>query len=947
MPTYQAFASYPATGPQTSPRRELPLVAAGGKLRITLTGTSFVVRVQISNAKNTTGPEHLFIPPDSSFETAATLSAGDMPYTLPGPVRWIRLILDSGTVDGGQIEEDETRTPGNLALASQTKGILTPEQFGNDLLATSNALQNGNQLRLTDTYSAPAYAVDTEDGSRYYNNGIYWQSPGALRPKANTTVDLLGATIALNATNQTNYSILTIYNQDHVTVRGGTLKGDRDTHDYSSGGSHEWGYGIFIRGDTKNVLVEDLTVSDLTGDGIYIGTERKQSTDTASFKRPSNITIRNVNSLRNRRQGMSVISVKYLRIDSCDFSDTGITQNGIAGTPPMAGIDLEPNLVGELIEDVEIVGSRLRNNFAGLETAGPFGQIKRVRMINCILEGNAYALLILRGAELELVNCIIRDTYGANHTGTPAPVYVESGTFRMIGGRIENSTNCSRVMQLGSSLDSSIPGPDAYLENVLFTGNPEAVPVIAQYRGKLTLNNVKIDRPGAYGVDVFSSDDYGFTMIGGRISGGVSAGAGIHIRPGVTHAAIVGVTIEEGSDRTLVAGIYNQGTNTKILFNDLSRGPSGTRLANQITDTGTGTQREGNILRTGTETSAVEFTTQATSDNSTKPATTAWVKNQGYLSASGTPIFTGPMTLSSLGSSAQATSNLLVARTPDLNGVIFGDYQDEFALFHLETGRTASYTANVTASSGAIGNVFLSDTSTLAWSSGTNPFPIVLTMDSTSATIAPSGNATFRLGLTFRGSGVPTGVLVEMYDSTAGAWSTVLNDAAPVISSGFYLSGVIASPNAGAVVQTRVTLTGTNPLASSLNIQRVILYHSTGRWDRRFLRRDGDTILGTVNVVGGSLQVSGVNVQAAYTGSLTYDFPSIAASSAATTTLTVTGAALGNTVTVASGTPSIEASGIQLRAWVSATNTVTIEAYNRTAAAVDPVNATYFVRVLK
>ena len=69
----------------------------------------------------------------------------------------------------------------------------------------------------------------------------------------------------------------------NVTVRGGTLIGDRDTHDYSkkqadwSAGTHEWGNGLDIAGGT-NIIVENMNIQKMTGDGVFIG----GSTITAS-----------------------------------------------------------------------------------------------------------------------------------------------------------------------------------------------------------------------------------------------------------------------------------------------------------------------------------------------------------------------------------------------------------------------------------------------------------------------------------------------------------------------------------------------------------------------------------------------------------------------------------------------------------------------------------------
>lgn len=80
------------------------------------------------------------------------------------------------------------------------------------------------------------------------------------------------------------------------------------------------------------------------------------------------------------------------------------------------------------------------------------------------------------------------------------------------------------------------------------------------------------------------------------------------------------------------------------------------------------------------------------------------------------------------------------------------------------------------------------------------------------------------------------------------------------------------------------------------------------------------------------------------TGQAALDFPSIAAASQASLTITVTGAAVNDEVIM--GLPAAPAAGIVFNAFVSAANTVTIRATNVTAAPVDPASATYSVIVL-
>lgn len=79
-------------------------------------------------------------------------------------------------------------------------------------------------------------------------------------------------------------------------------------------------------------------------------------------------------------------------------------------------------------------------------------------------------------------------------------------------------------------------------------------------------------------------------------------------------------------------------------------------------------------------------------------------------------------------------------------------------------------------------------------------------------------------------------------------------------------------------------------------------------------------------------------------GSATIDPASIAASATATTTITVTGAAVGDFVMVA---PGVDLNGLIYSAYVSAADTVEIALYNPTAGAVDLASSTWKAKVLR
>lgn len=80
------------------------------------------------------------------------------------------------------------------------------------------------------------------------------------------------------------------------------------------------------------------------------------------------------------------------------------------------------------------------------------------------------------------------------------------------------------------------------------------------------------------------------------------------------------------------------------------------------------------------------------------------------------------------------------------------------------------------------------------------------------------------------------------------------------------------------------------------------------------------------------------------TGSKTFDAASLVDAAGATTTVTVTGAALGDFVTGVS--LSVDLQGITVTAWVSAADTVSVRFQNESGGTLDLASATLRVRVL-
>ncbi|MDD4098656.1 MAG: right-handed parallel beta-helix repeat-containing protein [Lentisphaeria bacterium] len=128
-----------------------------------------------------------------------------------------------------------------------------------------------------------------------------------------------------------NDSLLNLQYIENVTLlglgAGATLrmfKADYHTEAYEKA---EWRHGISMRG-TRNVRIENLSIIDSGGDGIYLGASKgRYCTDTVISK---------VICDGNNRQGISVIAAINLLIEDTIMRNTW-------GTAPQAGIDFEPN----------------------------------------------------------------------------------------------------------------------------------------------------------------------------------------------------------------------------------------------------------------------------------------------------------------------------------------------------------------------------------------------------------------------------------------------------------------------------------------------------------------------------------------------------------------------------------------------------------------------------
>lgn len=157
---------------------------------------------------------------------------------------------------------------------------------------------------------------------------------------SNMTLDLNNSTIVQAPNSSECYITILAKNIENARIKNGILIGDRNEHNYSAlDSTHEWGMGVSIQ-ESKNITVDNLTITDMTGDGVYIAYESE------------NICIKNCNISNCRRQGISIIEGKNIEIHDNEIFDIG-------GTSPQCLIDLEANKASQVIDKIKIYRNKL------------------------------------------------------------------------------------------------------------------------------------------------------------------------------------------------------------------------------------------------------------------------------------------------------------------------------------------------------------------------------------------------------------------------------------------------------------------------------------------------------------------------------------------------------------------------------------------------------------
>jgi len=211
-----------------------------------------------------------------------------------------------------------------------------------------------------------------------------------------------------------------------LSIVGFNLDGNADQATRDPEVSEHGSIAIFVSG-SYDYLVEDVEVHHFATDGLYIGAFEVKSTNDQGETiviADRNVTIRDVHSHHNARQGMTVAQVNNLLVIDSRFTHSGSTEGSYGGLAPRAGVDIEPVMpVDILTDDLVFQGTSFLDNLGSQIVASSPDRTGLVRLEDCEVtagEDSYYMMMSINVADAQVVDCDI-------DTG-PHQIYVYPGT---------------------------------------------------------------------------------------------------------------------------------------------------------------------------------------------------------------------------------------------------------------------------------------------------------------------------------------------------------------------------------------------------------------------------------------------------------------------------------------------------------------------------------------
>lgn len=354
---------------------------------------------------------------------------------------------------------------------------------------------------------------------------------GGLRPRSGTTITMHPETVLRVAPNGSpGYACIYVGpGVRGVTIRGGSIMGDRAEHDYETNTSkptHEWGYGVCLRG-CEDVVIDGVAVSGCTGDSIAILPEGMIG--LSPYTDAKRIMVKGSLLVGARRNNISVIGCNGVTIIDNDIRDAGSDDGIHDGCSPRMGIDIEGFGDGSRRYEEPLNVSVKGNRFSGNQA----GSVMNYNGQGVVIDGNFSDATISLGYG---TRAVVTGNILHDPTNTKTGLHVNGSPVTFTPGSVVT----------GNVVTGFKVGMDARGENLLVAGNSfrgcGEIGIQGWALSDSTLSGNFVQGAGQKGIDIRFNcarvNVVGNTVVGCPTAVRVEAGAVDVVHTGTVPAAI-------------------------------------------------------------------------------------------------------------------------------------------------------------------------------------------------------------------------------------------------------------------------------------------------------------------------------------------------------------------------------------------------------------------------
>ena len=265
---------------------------------------------------------------------------------------------------------DDASVAQQVTNGTATKAALTAtydQDFWNALRHGVKGDGAADDGAATNAFLAAATAAGK---TAFFPPNMVIRSTVTITPPANAKVMALGATFRCETPGSAD-ELLGFLNVSNIDWTGGTFDGNKAAYATAT----EWRHAVNIIG-SSSLRLRAMTATNAKGDGFYVGD------DTAPCR---DILFQDMRGKANARNGLALIAVKNFR----DFGSVYEEQDGIH---PMAGLDIEPNQLGTLIDQISFTSVRFINNkqYGAMVSLRDAPTVRQggITFTDCIFDGN-------------------------------------------------------------------------------------------------------------------------------------------------------------------------------------------------------------------------------------------------------------------------------------------------------------------------------------------------------------------------------------------------------------------------------------------------------------------------------------------------------------------------------------------------------------------------------